>query len=200
MSDEELESSFEGFGAPILPIQYWASIKGRKDQEGERGLLLAVLEDAIRCYVANMNAHTRRGQLIFAEARNWFYPRDESKRAPISFESICDLLGIETEALRRRLNFINAADLTMNHRPVRRSRVREPHMARGRRTAKFGAPVGSASMDAGPDRVAGAVRARPPSCGAERPRARCARVVGSMATQLARERTPRAGHFLETGP
>lgn len=148
MSDRELEPSFEDFGAPILPVQYWASIKARKDQEGERGLLLAVLEDAIRCYLANINARTRRAQLIFAEARNWFYPRDEAqRRAPISFESICDLLGIETEALRRRLNSINVADLPMNHRPVRRSRVTEPHLARRQRTAKFGAPVRSASTD-----------------------------------------------------
>jgi|SRR5215469_8398853 len=148
MSDEELELSFEGFGAPILPIQYWTSIKGRKDQEGERGLLLAVLEDAIRCYVANINAHTRRQRLIFAEARNWFYPRDEAnRRAPISFEYICDLLGIETEALRRRLNSINVADLPMKHGPLRRSRVTEPHLARRRRTAKFGAPARSASID-----------------------------------------------------
>ena len=35
--------------------------------------------------------------------------------------------------------------------------------------------VGRGPRDAGPDRVAGTVRARPPSCGAERPRARCGR-------------------------
>ena len=34
---------------------------------------------------------------------------------------------------------------------------------------------GRGPRDAGPDRVAGAVRARPPSGGAERPRARCGR-------------------------
>ena len=47
--------------------------------------------------------------------------------------------------------------------------------------------VGAALVMPGLDRVAGTVRARPPSGGAERPCARCAGVVGSMATQLARE-------------
>jgi hypothetical protein len=146
MSDNELELSVENVGAPILPVQYWTSVKGGKQQEGERCLLLAVLEDAIRCYVANINARTRQQRLTFAEVYNWFYPRHKAERlAPISFESVCDLLGIEAEALRRRLNSIHMADLPRNCRPVRRLRVTEPHQARRRRIAKFGAPTRSAS-------------------------------------------------------
>jgi hypothetical protein len=30
MSDEELELSVENVGAPILPVQYWTSVKGGK--------------------------------------------------------------------------------------------------------------------------------------------------------------------------
>src|SRR5882762_398617 len=44
----------------------------------------------------------------------------------------------------------------------------QPHTAAGRRRLHSG----RGARDVGPDRVAGAVRARPPSRGAERPRAR----------------------------
>src|SRR6266403_6135577 len=47
----------------------------------------------------------------------------------------------------------------------------QPHTAAGRRRLQRG----RGPRDAGPDRMAGAVRARPPSRGAERPRARCGR-------------------------
>src|SRR5215469_15685524 len=148
MSGEELELSAENVGAPILPVQYWTSVKGVKQQEGERCLLLAVLEDAIRCYVANINARTRQQRLTFAEVYNWFYPRHKAERlAPISFESVCDLLGIEAEALRRRLNSIHIADLPRNCRPVLRLRAAQPHQSRRRRTAKFGAPRRPASTE-----------------------------------------------------
>jgi hypothetical protein len=148
MSDEELEPSVENVGAPILPVQYWASVKGGKDQEGERCLLLAVLEDAIRCYAANLNARTRQQRLIFAEVHNWFYPRHKAEqRVPISFESVCDLLGIETEALRRRLNSIHIADLPRSCRPVRRLRVTEPRQARKQQTAKLRASTRLATTD-----------------------------------------------------
>src|ERR1700739_638575 len=58
-----------------------------------------------------------------------------------------------------------------------------PRPAAGRRCLHGGCEP----ADLRPDRMAGTVRARPPSGGAERPRARAAGGVGSMVTQLARE-------------
>jgi NADPH:quinone reductase and related Zn-dependent oxidoreductases len=59
----------------------------------------------------------------------------------------------------------------------------QPRAAAGRRRLHGGREP----ADLGPDRVAGTVRARPPSGGAERPRHGAAGAVGSMVTQLARE-------------
>ena len=59
----------------------------------------------------------------------------------------------------------------------------QPRAAAGRRRLHGGREP----ADAGPDRLAGTVRPRPPSGGAERARARRGRQVGSMVTQLARE-------------
>ena len=119
---ESLDASAETFGAIILPVQYWTSVKGSKLVEGERHLLLAVLDDAVRCYLGNMKPRSRQQRLTFVEARDWFYPgRKAQSRAPISFQSICDLLGIEAEAFRGRLNSISVGDLPAHRRPVRRS-------------------------------------------------------------------------------
>jgi hypothetical protein len=62
--------------------------------------MCAVLEDAIRCLTGQgYPGHSRR--LLAARARAWIVARDQ--RWPFSFECICEALGIEPSALRRRL-------------------------------------------------------------------------------------------------
>jgi len=73
-----------------------ALLRGR----GERALMCAVLEDAIRCLMGQGYPGHSRG-LLAARARAWVAARDH--RWPFSFECICDALGIESSALRRRL-------------------------------------------------------------------------------------------------
>ena len=87
-------------GPPCKPA--WESdpdaalLRGR----GERALMCAVLEDAIRCLMGHGYPGHSRG-LLAARARAWVAARDE--RWPFSFECICDALGIESSALRRHL-------------------------------------------------------------------------------------------------
>jgi hypothetical protein len=73
-----------------------ALLRGR----GERALMCAVLEDAIRCLMGQGYPGHSRG-LLAARARAWVAARDH--RWPFSFECICDALGIEPSALRRHL-------------------------------------------------------------------------------------------------
>ena len=68
--------------------------------QGERALMCAVLEDAIRCLMGQGYPGHSRG-LLAARARAWVAARDP--RWPFSFECICDALGMESSALRRRL-------------------------------------------------------------------------------------------------
>ncbi len=102
--------SLEDFGEAILPVQYFELINRRKFLDGERHLLLAVLEEAARSYLTNMNCRNREQRIRFAEVRRWFYPRDE-QQGLFAFESICDLLGIEANIFRRRLGSISLRDL-----------------------------------------------------------------------------------------
>ena len=67
---------------------------------GERALLRAVLEDAIRCMAGEIGP-VRERPLLAAEARTWV--ADTNRRWPMSFENVCEALGFEPEALRDRL-------------------------------------------------------------------------------------------------
>ena len=61
-------------------------------------LMLAVLEDAVNCYVKYHDAKSRRGQRIFREAKEWFFSDDSNWL--FSYENICDLVGINPSYLR----------------------------------------------------------------------------------------------------
>jgi hypothetical protein len=139
MLDEVRELLAENFGTDILPVQYWTSLKTHKAVEGERRLWLAVLEDAVRCYLANRNPRDAQQRMVFAEARDWFYPRrNVPHHAPVSFEDVCDELGIDAEAFRGRLNSINVRDLPTHRRPVCRSLITEQGRKGGQRSTRLG--------------------------------------------------------------
>lgn len=61
-------------------------------------LMLAVLEDAVNCYVKFHDSKSRRGQRIFREAKEWFFSDDNNWL--FSYENICDLVGINPSYLR----------------------------------------------------------------------------------------------------
>src|SRR5438067_9639629 len=77
-----------------------AVVAGAGRAAGERALMRAVLEDAIRCLVGEVGPRRQRGALA-AEAREWIEVADP--RWPFSFENVCDGLGLDTANLRRRL-------------------------------------------------------------------------------------------------
>jgi hypothetical protein len=85
----------------LLPSQLFDRFNGRSILEGERRLMLAVLEDAVSCFQKYAGATRPRGQRLFQEAEEWFSEEDQSW--PFSFESICGVLGIDPEYFRSRL-------------------------------------------------------------------------------------------------
>jgi hypothetical protein len=130
----------EDFDGPILPVQYFESMKRPKLLVGEYRLLLAVLEDAVRCYLTDINGRSKEQRTRFAEVRSWFYSSgDTEQQALFAFESICDLLGINAGVVRKRLASISLGELPWRRlrweRPVARQRnhsQRRQHADRGR--------------------------------------------------------------------
>jgi hypothetical protein len=75
---------------------------GRQAVQGERLLMLAVLEDALDCYRKCRRSRDPGTRLLFDETRAWVESRDRDTL--FSFESICEALDIDPDYLRRRLH------------------------------------------------------------------------------------------------
>jgi hypothetical protein len=83
----------------ILPQQFADGLRGA--QAPEQRLLIALLEDAIRCfekYCAATDGHSRR---LFREAQEWIMLERDCR--PFSFEHVCSVLGLDPYAVRRSL-------------------------------------------------------------------------------------------------
>lgn len=86
----------------VLPGQIRAGIRTDSEASGEKSLMLAVLEDGIRCFQQHRIDRTRHDQTkLGLEARDWIASDDEDW--PFSFVNCCEALGIEPTALRRSL-------------------------------------------------------------------------------------------------
>jgi hypothetical protein len=82
----------------LLPNQYFAAFRRGRAVEGERRLMLAVLEDAVDSYRKYALAQDPREQSCFLEAKEWFVSSDRSWL--FAFENICDVLEMNAEYLR----------------------------------------------------------------------------------------------------
>jgi hypothetical protein len=99
----------EGGFAPgcILPVQYFARSQRSFTAGPEGRLMLAVLEDAVNCYLQNMNRSDREALLEFREVNNWFNARNSHDL--FAFETICDVLSINPGWMRRCLQALRHA-------------------------------------------------------------------------------------------
>jgi hypothetical protein len=104
----------------LLPGQYADLVRRNHVIEGELKLLLAVLEDAIRCYLRYAHVKDGERRREFIEVRNWF----EGARGGdiFSFENLCAALGIEPPYLLDRLRILTIDDLPSRRYQMRRHR------------------------------------------------------------------------------
>lgn len=94
---DDLPNIFASIG--ILPIQYAESRRRKLPSEGERKLLFAVLEDAIRNYLRHRDGDAAaRNNEDFVEAAEWL--SSDHDTGPFAFVSICEALGIDADCLR----------------------------------------------------------------------------------------------------
>jgi hypothetical protein len=70
-------------------------------REGEEGLMLAVLENAVEYFQKYVLARNPRGKQLFQEAEEWFLEKDGE--ALYSFENICETLGLHPDPIRKGL-------------------------------------------------------------------------------------------------
>jgi len=95
--------------------------------------MLAVLEDAIRCYLTYANSRSRAQRRLFVEAEGWLM--DRKADGAFAFETVCETLSIDPNCLREGLRRWRLKELDgMNPRRLTR---RSPVTSVGR----IGAPL-----------------------------------------------------------
>jgi hypothetical protein len=85
----------------ILPAQMPRGARLDGNTSGARALMLAVLEEAVLCIERGRRRRHPRTRRLAAEAETWV--RSDCREWLFSFASICDVLGIDADALRVRL-------------------------------------------------------------------------------------------------
>ena len=95
--DEKLPGLFEP--DTLLPIQYFEALRRKHVLEGEKRLILSVLEDAIECFMKCIDSPTNKGQKLFRDAEEWINLED--KHWVFSFDNVCDMLDVNPEYMRK---------------------------------------------------------------------------------------------------
>ena len=73
----------------------------KNNLDGEEGLMLAVLENAIECFQRNIFAHKRKRKRLYQEAEEWILEKDSDWC--FSFELICETLDLHPDYIRQGL-------------------------------------------------------------------------------------------------
>lgn len=102
----EIHERAEGLVQPdtMLASQFFDRIRRRSDLTGEKRLMCAVIEDAVDVYRKYAGVRDPAHEKLFRDAEEWIETRDRTWL--FSFETICDVLGLEPDALRRGLRAI----------------------------------------------------------------------------------------------
>ena len=103
----------DGGGTEELDFRIDSAVVSEMREEppttGERRLLIALLEDGVRCYQKYAFSGTRRGRRLFREAEAWF---DATADAAVPFAYVCDVLGVEPDYVRSTLRNWRARHFT----------------------------------------------------------------------------------------
>jgi hypothetical protein len=98
----DIDALAELFGPEIvLPEQIVAGYRNDSYLSGEKALMLAVLEDGIRCFQEHLRNPRLNPRLLSEQAEEWI--RAEDWDWPFSFNNVCDTLGLDPAALRTAL-------------------------------------------------------------------------------------------------
>jgi hypothetical protein len=98
----------------LLGEDYASNFRRKIPLEPERTLLLAVLEDGIRCFQENLFATGGKRRTLFEEAKEWLFSDDANWFC--SFVSICTLLNLEPNYIRRGLKDWEARERKTLHK------------------------------------------------------------------------------------
>ncbi|HXW85497.1 MAG TPA: hypothetical protein VEJ86_13905 [Candidatus Binataceae bacterium] len=126
----------------LTPEQFYDSRKDDSSIRPVKKLMMAILEDALRCFQNNATAKGGARKRLFAEAEHWLC--GEGGEGPFSFETVCETLGIEPQFLRsglrewrkQQLAGISTRRLARRSPVVRSGRISAPARRESKRASQ----------------------------------------------------------------
>jgi hypothetical protein len=85
----------------LTPGQYYDPNRRDSSNVPLKRLMMAVLQDAIRCLQIGTHAKSRAKQRYLYEVQEWVF--GENGEGPFAFQSVCEILEIAPHYLRRGL-------------------------------------------------------------------------------------------------
>lgn len=109
----------EGDAFNVLRLQPVTGGESRTGQlTGTKALMLAVLEDGIRSFLSG-------SRLLASEAEFWIY--SHRRHSPFSFTVVCEMLGLDPDAVRKTLKRMKSENVSSRKAiPRARHNVRIP--------------------------------------------------------------------------
>lgn len=103
MTNSSTQDRLTGFLQPdvVLPTQFFQSLRSKSQFNGERRLMVAVLEDAVNCFMKQLHASDPKARQLFVEAAEWISADDRTWY--FAFENVCDILDLNHEYIRAGL-------------------------------------------------------------------------------------------------
>jgi hypothetical protein len=85
----------------LTPGQYFDSNRPDSSDVPLKRLMMAVLQDAIRCFQKGSHAKSGAKQRYLHEVHEWVF--GQNGEGPFAFPSVCEILGIAPQYLRKGL-------------------------------------------------------------------------------------------------
>jgi hypothetical protein len=115
----------------VTPEQFFDGKRDDSEMRPVKRLMMAILEDALRCFQNNSAAKGGARKRLFQEAEHWLCA--EGGEGPFSFDMVCETLSIEPSFLRSGLKEWRNQQLAGN--ATRRLARRSPVVRAGRISA-----------------------------------------------------------------
>jgi hypothetical protein len=128
--NQAIDERYPGLFQPdlLLPSQFHERFRRQRRLDGERRLMLAVLEDAVEMYRKHCGPRPGRNRQLFLDAESWI---DSDERTwMFSFLNLCDVLELDPEYLRRGLHALKARAVGVPPRDEAVAEDEEPELRR----------------------------------------------------------------------
>ena len=106
----------------ILPEQFF-SLRHQRGWSGEQRLMAAILVDALAVYSKRAQSGALEGGYVLRQTLHWL--RSNDRTSACSFLRVCEVLGLEPDAVRRHLDD-GAADDAARDRSFIFARLKSP--------------------------------------------------------------------------